>query len=327
MLKKMFFGLFIFLFLLSFDAYTQELKIGVLAPEGTNWANLMTDMSNEIKEQTNGNVELKFYFGGSQGDEPDVLRKIRIGQLQGGVFTGKTLGDINGDVRALELPFTFGGDHEKAWSVLVKLELSFNKAFSERGFVNLGFFELGMVYFVSQQENKNLEALKGLRIWQWEGDPLVSAMIKSMGLISVPLPLPDVLSSLSTGIIQAAYGPPLGILSLQWSTRVNYLVDFPIAYSLGAMLIDQNSWNRISEENRAKVSEISDKYMAKINQANRKDNQDAMRAMIASGVEKIQFPKEDIEYGSELREKMVKKLKGNLFSKEIYNELTLYLKE
>lgn len=324
MTKKLFYFLCCF-FMLNTHAMALELKIGVLAPEGTNWANNMREMANKIKEETDGAVTLRIYFGGAQGDEPDVLRKIRIGQLQGGVFTGKTLGDINGDVRVLEIPFTFEGNREKAWNAVEALSGQLNQGFTERGFVNLGFFELGMVYFVSQKENPNLRSLQGLKIWQWEGDQLVSAMIDTMGLVSVPLPLPDVLSSLSTGIIEAAYGPPLGILSLQWNTRVNYLVDFPIAYSVGAMLIDQRSWRRISEENREKILRISNEYIAKVNEANIQDNKDALTAMKSSGVKFLSFPEGDIEHGHTYREKMIKKLRGKLFSKEIYQALNSHL--
>ena len=97
------------------------IKIGVLAPEGTSWAIALKKMAKEVKKETKGKVKFKIYFGGAQGDEPDVLRKIRVGQLHGGMFTGKTLGDINGDVRVMELPFTFYHDRKKALKTLSKI--------------------------------------------------------------------------------------------------------------------------------------------------------------------------------------------------------------
>ena len=77
-----------FSFLLCANTFGVTLKVGVLAPEGTNWSNSLKKMAKEIREKTNKKVKIKFYFGGSQGDEPDVLRKIRVGQLHGGIFTG-----------------------------------------------------------------------------------------------------------------------------------------------------------------------------------------------------------------------------------------------
>ena len=308
-----------FLFTLNLHALT--IKVGVLAPEGTNWAKNLKKMANEIKKATNKKVKFKIYYGGSQGDEHDVLRKIRVGQLHGGVFTGKTLGDISGDVRVVEIPFVFEGDRAKAWSTVEELSGFFNQGFDKAGFKNIGFFELGMVYFVSQTKTPNLDSLKGLKIWSWEGDKIVSTMIESMGLVSVPLPLPDVLSSLSTGIIQAAYAPPLGMIALQWNTKVKYLVDFPIAYSVGAFLVSDKVWAKVSPEHQKKINEISDRYMKLINEANIKDNKDALKAIKATGVEFLSFPEADVQKAKKLKEEISTKLKGKLFSPEALNKL------
>ncbi len=312
--------------LISSVIYGATIKVGVLAPEGTTWAKNLKKMAKEIKKATKKKVKIKIFFGGAQGDEPDVLRKIRVGQLHGGIFTGKTLGEINGDVRVMELPFTFYDDNKKARSVLDKMTPTFNKKFEQAKFKNLGFFEIGNVYFVSKNETANLAALKGQKIWAWEGDKLVESMIESMNLISVPLPLPDVLSSLSTGIIDAAYAPPLGILSLQWNTKVSHLIDFPLSYSIGAFLIGERAWKKISPENQKIVLDISKKYIAKVNEGNDKDNKDAMSAMKTSGINFLEFPKEDLAKGKELREQVVGKLMGTLFSKETYTQFTKELK-
>ncbi|MBK24449.1 MAG: hypothetical protein CME70_10675 [Halobacteriovorax sp.] len=307
--------------LITTQLYAVTLKFGVLAPEGTNWAKQMKKMAKEVKKATNKKVKFKIYFGGAQGDEHDVLRKIRVGQLHGGMFTGKTLGDINGDVRVVELPFTFMGDRAKAWNAVEKMAGFFDKGFSKNEFVNLGFSEIGLVYFVSQKDTPNIKALNGVKIWSWEGDKLVSAMIEEMKLISVPLPLPDVLSSLSTGIIEAAYAPPLGIVSLQWNSKIKYLVDFPIAYSVGAFLVSNKGWNKVPAEHRETVKKIAAKYISKVSKANVDDNEAALESMKALGVKFTKFPDSDVETGKKLREQIVKKLKGKLFSAEAYNLL------
>lgn len=312
--------------LASFSVSAQTLKVGVLAPEGTTWANKMDEMAKEIKKATDGKVKLRFYFGGSQGDETDVLRKIRVGQLQGGIFTGKTLGEISGDVRVIELPFTFGDNRTKALDTLVKMTPFFDKQFDAAGFQSLGFFELGMIYFVSQVKTNKLDDLGGVKIWSWEGDKLVEAMIKELNLVSVPLPLPDVLSSLSTGIVQAAYAPPMGMLALQWNTKIKYIVDFPITYSVGAFLLDKKSWAKIPAQYHAKINEISRRYVTEVNTANLKDNADALKVMQASGIEMLKFPEEDAKKGKALHAAMVKRLKGDLFSPQAYEMLSKHLK-
>lgn len=324
-MKNLIYLLLLNSFIMSASAVT--LKIGVLAPEGTAWSQNLKKMAKEIKKVTDGEVNFKIYFGGSQGDEPDVLRKIRVKQLQGGVFTGKTLGDINGDVRVVEIPFTFINNREKAWSTLKGLTEYFNGQFEKSGFENLGFFEIGLVYFVSQKKPENLESLKGLKIWAWQGDELVSTLVNSMKLVSVPLPLPDVLSSLTTGIVEAAYAPPLGIVALQWNTKIKYIVDFPLAYSIGAFLVDKKDWDKVSDANKKKVKELSEKYIDLVNTANIQDNIDSLTAMKNNGIEFITFPDEDIKKAKSFRETVISQLTGKLFSKAALNKLEESLKK
>lgn len=314
---------FIFFFSLIFSNFSsaQELKLAVLAPEGTTWANHMRSLAETIKKETNDQVTLRIYFGGAQGDEPDVIRKIRLGQLQGGVFTGKTLGEISGDLRVMEVPFLFGNDISKARSTLEQLEDQFNKNLQERGFINLGFIDVGMVYLVSQKNITGLEGLSGVKIWQWEGDPLANQMLRALNFVSVPLSLPDVLSSLSTGIIEAAYAPPLGLVSFQWTTRVNYLLDYPLAYSMAALLVDQRSWSRISAENQGKIRAATTKFVEKINGATQKDNNDALAVIRSTGVEFVTFSEADIQQAHQVRDQVVKELTGNLFSQNIFEKV------
>ncbi len=306
---------FIFVFLLaSFSAHSATFKIGVLAPEGTNWAKHMKAMAAKISAQTKKKVRFRFYFGGSQGDERDVLRKMRAGALHGGVFTGKTLGDIDGNLRVVEIPFTFAADRARAWNSVSKLAPYFNQKLAAAKFHNLGFFEIGMVYFVAQKKTPTLESLKGLKIWAWEGDPIVSTMIESLNLVSVPLGLPDVLSSLSTGIIEAAYAPPMGLIALQWSSKVKYLLNLPLAYSMGAFLLSDKSWKRISPAHRELVGRLSAQALAKVSEANTGDNVAALESIRRAGVEFVEFSPEDKAKLPTMRKNIVGRLRGKTFS-------------
>jgi TRAP-type C4-dicarboxylate transport system substrate-binding protein len=318
----------IFLLSLTLLATSQlhaAIKVGVLAPEGTGWAKNIRKMTSEIKEATKGNVEFKVYYGGSQGDEQDVLRKIRLGQLQGGIFTGKTLGEISGDVRVIEIPFTFNSDREKALRTLKALEPYFDQKFTEKKFKSLATFEIGQVYFVTQKKVTNLNQIKSLKIWSWDGDPLVTNMFESMNLNGVPLALPDVLSSLSTGVIDAAYAPPIGMIALQWNTKIKYMIDFPVTYSIGAFVISSDAWSKVSPADQKVTMAISKKYETEINNGNAKDNAEALTAMKAQNIEFVKFSDAEVKIAKEYRNAMVKKLTGKLFSEESLKKLNAEL--
>jgi TRAP-type C4-dicarboxylate transport system substrate-binding protein len=295
----------------------QQVKLAVLVPEGTTWGNSLKKFAKEVDAVTGGEVNFKVYYGGVSGDEPDVLRKVRIGQLHGGIFTGKTLGDINGDVRAMEIPFTFYNNQKKASETLNKLAPQFDSTFKAKGFVNLGFYEIGQVYVVSTKKVSNLNELKGVKIWSWEGDPLVGAMLDSLQLVSVPLALPDVLSSLSTGIINAAYAPPLAILALQWNTKVKYLVDFPTAFSIGALLISDKVWAKIKPDHQQKILFLSKKYVKEANDKSIEESESAKQLLKKSGIEFVSFPEADYKAAAGVRSQVINKLKDKYISSKI----------
>jgi len=299
----------------------QTIKLATLAPEGTTYANTLKDIAAEVSKVTEGRVKFKIYYGGVAGDEPDVLRKVHVGQMHGAVFTGKTLGDIFGDIRAMEIPFNFYQNREKAYATLTKFSEYFRNGLKEKGFVGLGFYEIGQVYIVSGKKINGLDELKGSKIWSWEGDELVKTLVDQLKLVSVPLALPDVLSSLSTGIIDSAYAPPLGILAMQWNTKVKYLVDFPVAYSVGALLISQKAWAGVSAQDQKLIMDISDKYVKQSSTSSVDENKQALQVFKQAGIEFLPLPEKDLKNAENIRKNVIAKLQGKLFSKKIVDML------
>lgn len=302
------------LFLLASPVWAKKLKIAVLVPEGTAMADSMKDFAKIVKSKTSGRVAFKVYYGGVAGDESDVLRKVRVGQMHGGIFTGKTLGDIYSDARILEVPFNFYADEEKAFNSMKKLESFITKGIEQKGFVNLGLYEIGNVYLVSTKKAASINELKGVKIWAWEGDRIVKAMMKELGLVSVPLALPDVLSSLSTGIINAAYAPPLGIIALQWQSKVKYLIDFPVAYSTGAFLISKKAWEKIKAPDQKILREVAKEVSDAANKRARQENAQGLIELKKMGVEFVSFDEKDKAQAEKIRKNVLTSLTGNVFS-------------
>lgn len=298
-------------------------KVGALVPEGTSWANYLQDMVKEIKDKTEGRVKIKLWLGGSAGDEPDLLRKIRNNQYHGGIFTGKALGDVYGDIRLMELPFNFVDDRQKALATLKAMQGHFDSGLESQGFKGLGFFELGKVYIVSKKDAKDVASLKGIKIWAWEGDELVKSIMNELKLVSVPLALPDVLTSLSTGMIDAAYATPQAIIALQWQSKVKYLFDLPVTYSFGGLLLSQKAWKKVKPEDQTLVQTIAAKWIKQINDDTITVQNPKSLAVLKKSATVKAFPKSDVELGKKVREAVLCQLKGKLFSPkgvELFNK-------
>ena len=70
---------------LALPVQATTLKIATVTPEGSQWMKDMRASAKEIKERTDGRVQIKYYGGGVMGNDSKVLGKIRIGALQGGL--------------------------------------------------------------------------------------------------------------------------------------------------------------------------------------------------------------------------------------------------
>ncbi len=311
----------ILLFATILSANTVTIKFATLAPEGSTWMNVMREFADEVKKQTNGEVKIKIYAGGVQGDEKDVIRKMRINQLQSGGFTGVGLGAILPEVRILDTPFLFESQAEIDF-VKQKFFDRFAKGFEKKGYVLLGWAEVGFVYIFSNYPLRKKDDLNKVKMWMWEGDPLAEALYKTAGISPIPLSITDVLTSLQTGLIDGVYTSPLACLGLQWFTKVKYMLDIPLANSMGAVLVTKRSFKKISPENQKILLDLGQKYFNELTRLSRIDNENSIKEMVKNGLvlTKVQ-DKKTLDEFLQLGEKSRRELVGHLYSQELLNQI------
>ncbi len=304
---------------ISSRSFAVELKVALVAPEGTTWAKVMNEWNQELSQKTNGNVKLKIYAGGVLGDERDVIRKMQIGQVHIAGFTGLGLGIVNPSVRVLELPMLFSS-YPEVDSVTKKIQPKLESGFEKKGFVLLGWAETGFVNIFSNKPIATRENMDGMKMWMWEGDPLVKAMYDRFGIVPIPLSLPDVLTSLSTNLIDAVYAPPLAAIALQWNTKTKYMTDLKLADSTGGILITKRALLSIPEGDRKILEETAKKYAKLLVDRTRADNEKAYAVVAKSGIKTVEVPAEEVQRIRETSQLVWKDLVGKLYSQELLNE-------
>ncbi len=223
------------------------LKFATLAPTGSTWMNLLDTWGQEVKTRSNGRLVFKFYPGGVQGDEPDVLKKMRFNQLQGGAFTGYGIGHMYSPARVLELPFLFHNVDEIDF-VRDHFTPAFREGFHDNGFELLGWMEVGFIHMFSTKPIRSLDDMRSRRVWLWQGDPMGQAFFKASGISPVPLSIVDVYTSLSTGLIDTVYAPPLGAIAMQWFTKTKYINSVPLTNGMGALVVTRRFFDRLPED-------------------------------------------------------------------------------
>jgi TRAP-type C4-dicarboxylate transport system substrate-binding protein len=259
------------------------IKFATLAPEGSAWMKVMHAIDDEVREATENRVGFKFYPGGVQGDEKDVLRKIRNGQVHGGGFTGFGLGSVASEFRVIELPFMFK-DHEEVDYVRGELDSYITEIFAEKGYEFLGWGDVGFVYLFSNTPIRSPEELQRAKCWTWSGDALAEIFFKAFDVSPIPLALPDVLTSLQMGVIDAVYNAPLACIALQWFTRVKYMTNVPVTYGFGALLVSKKSLRKVDPADLDTLREICRKHSQDLVAKTRTSNGEAINEIQTEGV-------------------------------------------
>jgi TRAP-type C4-dicarboxylate transport system substrate-binding protein len=324
-MKKLFLILAMMAF--SLPSYAVTLKIATATPDGTQWMDDMRSGAKEIKERTDGRVQIKYYGGGIKGDDKKVLGQIRIRQLQGGAFTPSALASQYLDLNLYGMPLVFESEGEAAY-VRSRMDKRLQQGLEDAGFVNFGFATSGFANIMSNSPVRSLSDLKGKRVWVPEGDTISYASMQALSLSPVTLPLTDVLTGLQTGLIDIVAIPPYVALILQWHTKVKYVTRVPLVYTFGFMAIDKKTFEKIDPDDQAIVREVMGKIYDNFNKVNLVDNDAAFDALLNSGIESVDFDEEEFAKTREVLLKSNRQLgEQGKFTKELYEEMMRYVNE
>lgn len=306
---------------LGLPLHAATLKIATITPEGSQWMIDMRAGAKEIKERTEGRVQIKYYGGGVMGNDQKVLSRIRIGSLQGGAFTPTALASQYSDLNLYGLPMVFDSEQEAAY-VRTQMDAVLSKGLEEAGWVNFGFAAGGFAILMSNTPVTTLSDLKGKKVWVPDGDSISRASMEAMSLSPVNLPLTDVLTGLQTGLIDIVGMSPIGALVLQWHTKVKYVVELPLLYTLGFMAIDKRAFGKISEADQAIVREVMETTYRNFDKSNLVDNRGAMEALLNSGIESMPFDLEEFEKIRQVTQESTAALgEQGKFTKALYDEM------
>jgi TRAP-type C4-dicarboxylate transport system substrate-binding protein len=242
------------------------IKFGTIAPENSSWGDSAKQSAKEVLEKTHGQVKMVWYFGAVMGDEPDMIRKIRLGQLQGAVFTIMGAGKVAPEMRVFSLPFIFN-NYEEADYVLNRMSVSIDKIFAEKGFVNLGLADIGFARLFGKVPARNEAEFGRTKVWSWSpgGEPVADESFKMMGAKDfIQIPITDVLTSLQTGLVNLVYGTCYSTVGLQWHTQVKYMSKLKSSFSPGAILIDKKIFDTLPPEYQQVVRETCQKSVVNL---------------------------------------------------------------
>ncbi|HYL35878.1 MAG TPA: TRAP transporter substrate-binding protein DctP [Bryobacteraceae bacterium] len=220
------------------------IRLGTLVPKNSPWHEILLKMGDEWNKSSGGKIELKIYPGGEQGDEPEMVQKIRIKKLQAVALSGAGLSGIDAAVTALEIPMMLSS-YEELDYVRDHISDRLEKGLSQRGFVVLNWGDAGWVHFFTKQPAMRPDEIRKMKLCVLQGDNSTFQLYKINGFHPVALAATDILTGLQTGLIDAFQSPPLFALSNQWFGGARNMLDIPFAQLVGATVIDKSVWDKI----------------------------------------------------------------------------------
>ncbi len=301
-------------------------KMATLAPEGTDWHGLLVDLGQQWIEATDGEVRLRIYPGGVVGDERDMIRKMRIGQIHGAAITNEGMTEINPYFSAFFMPMMYQS-YEEVDFVRERLNDELYDETEKNGFKILTMVDVGWVYWFSSEPVYTPEDLKKSKIFTWAGDYKSAQLYEKHGYQPVPMAITDVLSGLQTGLINTLGFNPMYALAQQLFGIADNMLDMKWGNMTAAIVIDNRTWNRIKPEYQSMMLDIAQNMGNNFQKKNRHETNKAIDVMKEYGLT-VNTPMPDqVKKWEDLIERMYPDLRGSLIDEVTFDRLMEIIKE
>jgi len=273
---------------------TIVIKIATLAPSGSPYHEIMQEMAAGWREQSDGRVELRIYPGGVAGDEVDILRKIRIGQLDAGALSLSGLSRTLPEISVLGTPMIFK-TRDDLMQVQDALDSKIEERMEEKGFVVLSWAIAGWVRFFVPEAEPSIAGLKKARMHVFAGDDQIMELWKTMGFNAIALPGTDVLPGLQSGMVNAFFTTPVMAYASQWFAFTPYMIDMPWAPMMGAIVVSKRGWEKVPEALRPKMKAIAAEKSLRLDQEMQRLESEAISEMQKRGLTLIKPDAQQLE--------------------------------
>lgn len=289
----LFLALIIGLFVPSIEA--RDIKIATLAPDGSAWMLAMREAAEKVEQGSEGRLRFKFYPAGVMGSDATVLRKIRLGQLQGAALTGSEASLVESNAGIYSLPFLLRNEAELE-AVREQIDARLVERFAAAGMQLLSINNVGFAYLMSTRPIRSTDDLRSAKVWVPQNDRIAEVTFRSGGVSPTALPLGDVFTSLQTGLIDTVANTWSGAIGLQWHTRLKYAVDLPLTMVMGFIMVDGKVFDRIDPADQALMLRSFAEASRQTDERFRKDNIGARGALLKQGLELLPISEDDTSH-------------------------------
>jgi len=273
-----------------------------------------------VQKQTNNTLRLRFYAGGSQGDERDFVRKMRAGQVDGASVTTLGLSQLVRPVLVLTVPGVFT-EYSELDKVRDALSDRFEAMFEQEGYKVLAWGDVGKTRLFSTERIERPSEIKKRRPWAWKDDVIFTEFLKVVGANPVRLGMPEVYPGLQTRMIDTVPASALAALSMQWHTRLKYVSARNSGIIVGATVLRLDKLDALSDEHRKVLLDSSRRVEQALKKSIRRDDASAYDAMLKRGMIAVDTDGHEAEWDDVSRQ-VRERLAGRVYPKSLLEAVT-----
>ena len=296
------------------------IRLGTVAPKGSSWELLLRRMGADWGKATGGDVRLRIYPGGTVGDEGEMIRKMRIGQLQAAAISNAGLAEIDRRAYGLMLPMMF--DSYDEWDhVRKELNPILEANLKQKGFIVLTWTDLGWVYFFTKEAMRTPADLAGMKLAASHSETETIDIFKWAGFNPVPISFVDMMTGFQTGLIDSTYAPVILAEGSQFYRQVSNMTDLKWAPLQGAVVMHEKGWNQLSPGQQEEMLLITRQVGEGLRSSNREQEQRSLDAMTKRGLKIVKISDEVLSEWREVVEKAYPRVRENLVTPAIFDRV------
>jgi TRAP-type C4-dicarboxylate transport system substrate-binding protein len=303
------------------ESETVVIKLATVAPTGSTWHEYLQRLDAQWRQASAGKVRLKIYAG-TLGDEEDIMRRVRIGQIDAATVTTAGLSTIDEATKALHIPLAFAS-YEELDYVQSGIAASLEQALRKKGIVVLNWGDAGWVRFFTGSPVQRPDDLKKEKLFVWSagGATEVEQIWKKLGFNPIPLSVVDIIPALQTGMITAYQAPPIAALANQWFALSGSMTNLRWAPLTGATVIAARTWSKIPPELRPELARIAEEAGEWLRERVRRLEHDAIAAMTKRGVQVVDVTPEAYQEWQQLIKSVHSEIRGKIVPARYFDEV------
>ncbi len=304
------------------EAQQPRIRMATLAPKGTSFDRLLKTMGEQWGKAPDGGAQLVVYSDGTMGSEQEIVRRMRVGQLQAGLLTSDGLAMIDPSVKALEqIPLMYRSAAELDY-VRSQMESSIDKQMEDRGFVMLAWSMPGFARLFSKQPALHPQDFLRMKISVGADDTREIQILNAIGGHPVGLDWTNALTGLQTGMVDSVTTLPVHALGAQFNTAVSNMLDLKWVPVSGGIVITKKSWDALPASTRTAMKQAALEAAAEMEAASRTEDQDAVAAMQKRGLQVHPLsPEMQQEWDSFARDVLWPRIRGVIVDADSFDEV------